>query len=131
MNIHGMTDDAIAVELGARIQRQRLNRNKTQNQLAEEVGVSKPTIVQLERGQAKLTTLIAVMRALGILDQVNQIVPEVPASPIQVLKMKGAVRVRATGSVGRQSTGKLTAREGTSKPPVTHSRRVSKDSSEW
>lgn len=39
--------EAIAVELGAGLQRQRLNGNKTQNQLAEELGVSKPAIGQL------------------------------------------------------------------------------------
>lgn len=131
MNIHGMTDDAIALELGARIQRQRLNRNKTQDQIAEEVGVSKPTIIQLERGQGKLTTLISVMRALGMLDQVDQIVPEVPASPIQVYKMAGAVRKRATAQVERSSTGKIMAKLNKAAPKVTHSKRVNRDKSEW
>lgn len=136
MNIHGMTDDAIALELGARIQRQRLNRNKTQDEIAEAVGVSKPTIIQLERGQAKLTTLISVMRALGMLDQVDQIVPEVPASPIQVYKMAGAVRKRATSQVVRGSTGKLVQQPRVQQPDKTaskvrHSKRVSKDINEW
>lgn len=131
MNIHGMTDDAIALELGARIQRQRLNRNKTQDQIAEAVGVSKPTIIQLERGQAKLTTLISVMRALGMLDQVDQIVPEVPASPIQVYKMAGNVRKRATSQVVRSSTGKFVGKANNTATKVTHSKRVNKDKSEW
>lgn len=131
MNIHGMTDDAIALELGARIQRQRLNRNKTQDQIAEAVGVSKPTIIQLERGQAKLTTLISVMRALGMLDQVDQIVPEVPASPIQVYKMAGNVRKRATSQVVRGSTGKFVEKGNNTATKVTHSKRVNKDRSEW
>jgi DNA-binding XRE family transcriptional regulator len=130
MNFYGMTDDAIALELGARIQRQRLNRNKSQDQIAEAVGVSKPTIVQLERGQAKLTTLIAVMRALGMLDQVDQIVPEVPVSPVQVLKMSGAIRKRASGTVVRSSAGKIISKSTTG-PKVTHSKRVTKDKSEW
>ncbi|KZN20636.1 MULTISPECIES: helix-turn-helix domain-containing protein [Pseudomonas] len=130
MNFYGMTDDAIALELGARIQRQRLNRNKSQEQIAEAVGVSKPTIVQLERGQAKLTTLIAVMRALGMLDQVDQIVPEVPASPVQVLKMSGVVRKRASGKVVRANTGQFIGKVATGSK-VTHSKRVTKDKSEW
>lgn len=131
MNIHGMTDEAIAVELGARIQRQRLNRNKTQDQIAEAVGVSKPTIIQLERGQAKLTTLISVMRALGMLDQVDQIVPEVPASPIQVYKMAGTVRKRATSQAVRASTGKFVENTNKTATKVTHSKRVNKDKGEW
>jgi DNA-binding XRE family transcriptional regulator len=131
MNFYGMTDDAIALELGARIQRQRLNRNKSQEQIAEAVGVSKPTIVQLERGQAKLTTLIAVMRALGMLDQVDQIVPEVPVSPVQVLKMSGAVRKRASGAVVRANTKAQFIGKATTGPKVTHSKRVTKDKSEW
>lgn len=96
MNVYSMTDDAIAMELGTRLQRQRLNRNVSQEQLASEIGVSKPTIIQLEKGQGKLITLIAAMRALGMLDQVNAIVPDVAASPIQMAKMRGQVRQRAS-----------------------------------
>lgn len=131
MNFYGMTDDAIALELGARIQRQRLNRNKSQEQIAEAVGVSKPTIVQLERGQAKLTTLIAVMRALGMLDQVDQIVPEVPVSPVQVFKMSGVIRKRASGKAVRSQAGRLFDKAATSESKVTHSKRVKKDESKW
>lgn len=130
MKIHGMTDDAIALELGARIQRQRLNRNKTQEEIAEAVGVSKPTIIQLERGQTKLTTLISVMRALGMLDQVDQIVPEVPASPIQVYKMAGAVRKRASSQNLRATNGSF-VQASDHQLKVTHSKRAQKDKSEW
>lgn len=140
MNIHGMTDEAIALELGLRIQRLRLNRNKSQDQVADEAGVSKPTIIQLERGQGKITTLIAVMRTLGMLDQVDQIVPEIPASPIQVHKMSGVVRQRAfngrstlkteTSAPSRDPTGKAKNKRVISSP-VTHNKRPKKDNSEW
>ncbi|AQL36221.1 MULTISPECIES: helix-turn-helix domain-containing protein [Pseudomonas syringae group] len=131
MNFLGMTDEAIAVELGVRIQRQRLNRNKTQEQIAEAVGVSKPTIVQLERGHAKLTTLIAVMRALDIIDQVNQIVPDVPVSPVQVYKMSGAVRKRASSKVRRISQDRSSGDAEAAVPKVLHGKRLKKDDGGW
>ncbi|WP_353219296.1 helix-turn-helix transcriptional regulator [Salinisphaera sp. S4-8] len=59
-------DTAALKALGARFARRRLNRNKTQQILANEAGVSRKTVSNLENG-APVTTvnLVRVLRALG------------------------------------------------------------------
>ena len=83
------TDQQVLAELGDRLARHRLNRNLTQDQLAREAGVSKRTIVRLENGQSsQVTNLIRVLRALGLLGNLDALVPAPSASPIEALKAK-------------------------------------------
>lgn len=57
----------IATELGKRLQQHRLQQNKTQAQLAKHIGVSTPTISNLENGKnSSLETFIHVIVALGL-----------------------------------------------------------------
>lgn len=95
----GTADFAIARELGQRIARHRLNRNTTQQALADAIGVSKPTIVQLEQGNAKLLTLIAALRELGLIDQAVNLIHPPPISPNQLALLQGNARQRARGGI--------------------------------
>ncbi len=91
-----LTDNAVLAELGARLRRNRLERNLTQAQVAEEAGVSAPTIHRLEAGKSvQLTTLIRVLRFLGLLEQLEQLVPEPLPSPIDRLRHRRTERQRA------------------------------------
>jgi putative transcriptional regulator len=93
------TDRRVLAELGDRLARQRLNRNLTQEQLAQEAGVSKRTVVRLENGQSsQLTNLIRILRALGLLGSLDTLVPAPLASPIEALKAKARQRRRASPS---------------------------------
>lgn len=95
------SDQAVLAELGARIARTRLERNKNQAGLAFEAGVSKATVERLERGQSvKLTSFIRVLRALDLLDGVDHLVPEPLPSPLERLKTSGRRRQRASGRRG-------------------------------
>jgi putative transcriptional regulator len=61
------TSDQIETALCKRLQSIRLSRNMTQQQLAEEAGVSNRTIRRLEKGQGvSLDTFIRVLSALRI-----------------------------------------------------------------
>lgn len=94
-----MSDAMIQSELGHRLQRTRLIQNTTQETLAERSGVAKRTIANVEAGNGcSLSSLIAILRGLGKLDQLNQFLPAPPISPIQLSKMAGKQRRRATGS---------------------------------
>jgi len=92
-----MSDVAILNELGSRISMYRLNRNMTQGALAAEAGVSTPTIQRAESGASiQLLKLIRILRALNLIANMESFVPELAASPLQQLKMKGKTRQRAS-----------------------------------
>ena len=92
-----MSDDAILNELGLRIARYRLNKNITQDELAVEAGVTTATIQRAESSLSfQVSTLIRILRALNLIENIELLVPELAASPLQQLKMKGKIRQRAS-----------------------------------
>lgn len=93
----------IAETLGNRLKQARLNANLSRDALALKVGLSKNTIVNVETGRTKLETMIAVMQGLELLEQLSLFLPEQPVSPIQLAKMKGAKRQRASKSSTQQN----------------------------
>jgi transcriptional regulator with XRE-family HTH domain len=94
-----LTDEAILRELGGRLAGARLARNLTQAALAEEAGVSKRTVERLESGEvaARLSGLVRVCRALGLVDRLDALVPPAAPSPVEQLKLAGRQRKRAGG----------------------------------
>jgi transcriptional regulator with XRE-family HTH domain len=100
MRIAGqLSDEAILREVGSRLAGARLARNLTQAALAEEAGVSKRTVERLESGKvaARLSGLVRVCRALGIVDRLDALVPAPTASPVEQLRLAGHRRKRASG----------------------------------
>jgi putative transcriptional regulator len=90
------TDKVVLRELGERLARTRLERNLSQQRMAEEAGVSKRTIERLEAGEpVKSNSLIRVLRALGLLEALDRLVPEPLPSPIERLALQGRRRRRA------------------------------------
>tara|TARA_R110002124_G_scaffold183401_4_gene350820 strand:+ start:51438 stop:51788 length:351 start_codon:yes stop_codon:yes gene_type:complete len=93
------SDKATLKELGDRLSRYRLNRNQTQEALAEEAGVSLRTLIRIEGGESvQLTNLIRVLRALGLLGNLEALIPSPPLSPIQQVRMQGKQRQRASSA---------------------------------
>ncbi|MCB2230740.1 helix-turn-helix domain-containing protein [bacterium] len=94
-----MSDPAVVVELGHLVQQMRLNRNLTQEQLAEMSGLNRVTISRFEGGQAaSLLTLIQILRALDKLDILDTFREEAEISPLQLLSLKKKERKRASGT---------------------------------
>lgn len=97
----GWSEQAVIAEIGARLRQTRLNRDESQAELAERAGVSVETVRKLEDGRnVSLTTLIKLMRALGLVDRLDSLIPEPGLSPIQLLELQGRRRRRASGSRG-------------------------------
>jgi len=100
MDYYLASDGVILKELGGRIRKLRLRKNITQEDLAARTLLAVGTIKSLEAGKAKLSTLIAVLRELGALDQLDNFVPPVTISPIKMVeasRKSSRGRVRATG----------------------------------
>lgn len=94
-----LTTAATLAELGARVERHRLERNLTQGQLADEAGISRATLSRLESGKSvQLTSLIGLLRVLGLLDGLEVLLPEPVPNPIERLKTEGQRRQRARPS---------------------------------
>lgn len=95
MNYQSMTNNAIAAELGNRLERLRLERNIPQQTLAAEIGITPKSYRQLVAGGGKLENMIAALRALNLLEQLDNFLPDTPPSPLEQLKLRGKQRQRA------------------------------------
>src|ERR1700688_530614 len=91
------TDSAILEELSRRLTQARLDRNLTQEELATAAGISKRTVERAETGHSvQLSNLIRAFRALNIAQNFDQLLPPLPPSPIEQLKLRGKERQRAS-----------------------------------
>ena len=69
-----MRPSEVVHELGTRLQQQRLRQNLTQAELAQRVGISVPTVSNLENGKnTSLETFIAVVFALGLQQELQEL----------------------------------------------------------
>ena len=92
-----LTDDAVMAELGQRLARARLARNMSQKQLAEEAGVGERTVARVEAGESPtLTNVVRILRALGLSEGLNLLVPEPVVNPLVELEQRGRQRRRAS-----------------------------------
>jgi len=90
-----LTDLAVLHEIGDRLERRRIDAGLTQAQLAEEAGVSKRTVERIEAGHSTdLVMLVRVLRVLQLLEGLDQSVPDLPQSPLMLLKGRGRARKR-------------------------------------
>lgn len=97
MRIANLSDKSILEELTRRIRQRRLNLNLTQEQVASQSGLHQQTIKNFESGKnVSLLTLIQILRVFGNLESLNQFLPDPGISPIQLLKLKGKERERAS-----------------------------------
>ena len=92
---YGMTDKAILSLLGDRLKTLRLRKNITLEELHLRTGISINTLKSLEKGHGKLATLIAVLRSYSELEHIDQFIPPIQISPIQLFKLQGKQRQRA------------------------------------
>lgn len=96
----GLSDEAVLGELGERLSAARLARDMTQAVLAAEAGVSKRTVERLESGEvaSRLSAFVRVCRVLGLLDRLDSLLPAPGPNPVDLLKLAGRRRQRASGS---------------------------------
>ena len=97
MDFYSLSDKAILQELGQRLRELRLRRNITQQALADATTLSLNTVKALESGKGKLATLVAVLRELEQLQALDNFIPPPGISPLQLARLGGHKRQRASG----------------------------------
>jgi putative transcriptional regulator len=91
-----LTDEAILKEIGHRISRLRLNRNLTQSEVASEAGITRPTLVRIEKGMpTDLVNFIRLLKALNLMDGLEGLVPPQSISPVERALLERQHRQRA------------------------------------
>jgi putative transcriptional regulator len=106
MDLKDMGNKAVLAEIGERISRQRLNQNITQVELARRAGVTRIVVQRLENGLGcNLESLIKILRSLDLIEQLDSFLPEPGISPLQLAKLKGNERLRASRPRKKQKAG--------------------------
>ncbi|MDQ5937436.1 MAG: hypothetical protein QG574_4795 [Cyanobacteriota bacterium erpe_2018_sw_21hr_WHONDRS-SW48-000092_B_bin.40] len=97
MNIESyLTDEAILKEIGHRLSQLRLNRNLTQAEVAEEAGITRPTLARIEKGlPTDFVSLLRLMRALHLTERLEALIPSQSISPVERAQMERDHRQRA------------------------------------
>ena len=86
----------IAVKLGERLAEIRLSLNQTQAQVATEAGISRGSLVRLEKGQGvSMDTFIRVMTALQLQEHLENLLPNPSIRPLERVALAGRERQRA------------------------------------
>ena len=92
-DIYASSNTEIIRTLGQHFKAYRIQSRMTQRELAEQTGISVPTIRGFENGKSfnvSLQVLLSLMRAIGQLEQMEQVLPELPQNPKEVFEKKAA-----------------------------------------
>lgn len=101
-----MDDQSVLLEIGQRLSQRRVALDLTQAELAKEAGVSKRTVERVEAGEStQSATLIRILRVLQLLANLDTLLPETGPRPMDLLKLRGKPRQRASSKKSREQTG--------------------------
>ncbi|MFD2034859.1 helix-turn-helix domain-containing protein [Belliella marina] len=97
------SDSALIRQIGAYIKHHRIELNKTQEQLANEAGISRSTLSLLENGDnGTIATLLQVLRVLDKLFIMDGFEIHESISPLSLLKLQKEKRQRAGRRSGKK-----------------------------
>ncbi len=92
-----MNTEQVLIEIGEKIRRHRLNCDLSQKEVAERSGIGLASVARLEDGQGcTLANFIRVLSALNVLESLDAFLPTPPVSPIQLAKLQGKLRQKAS-----------------------------------
>lgn len=93
------SDPAILEEIARRFRDLRLKKNIQQKELSGYSGVAIGTLRRFENGEPVSTeNLIRIMRGLGVLENLEQLIPKEPVSPLLMKKLQKRERLRASST---------------------------------
>ena len=95
-NWYSMSDKALSGIIGSFVKQHRLDQNKTQDEVAEQAGISRSTLSLLEKGKTvTVPTLIQVLRVLELLHIMDSFQITTQPSPLELAKYERQKRQRA------------------------------------
>lgn len=108
-----MPDDSLLAELGDRLRATRILAELSQAELAEQAGISRRTVAKIESGEPVTTlSLMRAMRELGLLEDLDTILPEDRLTPVEVVENKRRRRQRVSRKRGEVKRGDWTWGDG-------------------
>ena len=96
-NISELIISEIIAEFGKRFKDYRIACNMTQQEVSDKSGISVVTIRKFENEQLfdiKMTTFIALLKAINFAQGLDEVLPEIPVSPYELLKIQQGKRKR-------------------------------------
>ena len=96
-HINQMRTSEIVAMLGRRFKDYRIGCDMTQKEVSEQSGISIVTLRNFENGKlynVTLGTFIELLRAIGFMDGIDDVLPEVPVSPYELEKIQQGKRKR-------------------------------------
>ena len=96
-SISNLVTPEIITTLGERFKDYRIASDMTQKEVSDKSGVSVITIRKFENGQLynlKLATFIALLKAIDFTQGLDEVLPEIPVSPYELLKIQRGKRKR-------------------------------------
>ncbi len=95
--IYGRSNSDVVKLLGQRFRQYRITMQLKQVDVAKKAGVSVFTLSQFENGRSSniaMANMVALMRAIGMLENVDALLPELPMSPYELEKQQKKERKR-------------------------------------
>lgn len=108
MKISELTrNDVVLKEIGRRIAEKRIRQNRSQEAFAREAGISRSGLQRLESGDAgvRVVTLASALRALGLAQSLDAIVPDDAMTPIEIARVVNVVSGQARKRASRKPSG--------------------------
>lgn len=89
------SNNAILKELGVRLKEYRIRKNMQQKELAASAGISLDTLARMEHGNSiSSEKFIRILRALEMLENLEEFIPQPPVSPLLMKKLQGKKKER-------------------------------------
>ncbi|MFD2631819.1 helix-turn-helix domain-containing protein [Idiomarina piscisalsi] len=92
-----MDSDRVSAITGQRVRQYRLNQDLIQEDLATLANVSLNAVKSAEGGKSTLPTYVAILQALGHIDNLLAAFPDEGVSPVQLLKSSTKQKKRTSG----------------------------------
>lgn len=108
MTVQHLSNNQILTLIGSRFEAARLNEGLDQKKLAELSGVSVGTIQNIESGKASvgLAKVIAILRALNMVDLMEVFIPAIPQQSIALTTTKNTPRKRVATKSSQSTSSK-------------------------